>query len=306
MAGKLTIVLPGLGVILSQEIITGRLPTSLKQILKHGKKTPQPGSLDRCLFELYSQTPLSGTDLPDMALAGEDASIGVSPCYLRADRDQLRLFGPDSLGINTREAQALIALIQPLFDGDLTLESADKWRLSYTEPPQATFTALADVVGKNVQPYLPAGEQASSWIRLWNEIQMVLHECEINEQRALAGKPPINSVWFWGLGEFEADRRRWQHVMGDYPLLTELSNRVGLSCQPSPIEMGALVRGNYLRLMPEFSLEQDIESQLAALEQTVFKPIMQQLKWRKCSQASFVFPELARYEVSTLSAWKQW
>jgi hypothetical protein len=36
---------------------------------------------------------------------------------------------------------------------------------------------------------------------LLNELQMLLHQHPVNEQREEQGRPTINSLWFWGNGE---------------------------------------------------------------------------------------------------------
>jgi len=40
--------------------------------------------------------------------------------------------------------------------------------------------------------------QPVQWRRLQTEIQMVLHQHEVNEEREQQGLQPINSVWCWG------------------------------------------------------------------------------------------------------------
>ncbi len=303
---SLTVIIPGLAPLLSQELAASLLPKQLKKILKHGKETPDEATLVRHLFRLFSKAKMESNDLPDIAMSGIGSGIRLSPCYLRADRDQLRLFGPEQLALTESEATKLIAFIQPLMPAELTLDTADKWHLALPEAPKADFTALADVVGRAVQPYLPQGDEARDWIRLWNEVQMQLHECPLNEQRASAGKLPVNSVWFWGLGDFEPAINRWNSIAGEQDALFDLARSVNLTVHPLEREVSHLSRGNHLWLLPEFSLEQDIETQLADLEKTVFEPVMAALKWRKTSTASFVFPELARYEITPMSAWKSW
>ncbi len=301
---SLTIVLPGLATLLSQEVAVSLLPKQLKKILKHGCKRSDNATLTRHLFRLFSETEIRGNDLPDSAMSGIKTGIRISPCYLRPDRDQLRLFGPEQLSLTTSEATKFIALIQPLMPAKLTLNTAEKWSLALPEVPEARFTALADVVGRAVQPYLPQGDAASEWIRLWNEVQMQLHDCLMNEQRVLEGKLPVNSVWFWGLGDFEPAIGRWDSVSGEQDTLFELAKSVDLTVQLLDKEISLLSNGNHLWLLPEFSLEQDVETQLADLEKTIFEPIMIALKWRKISKLSFVFPELAAYSMTPLSAWK--
>ncbi len=307
MADKsLTVIIPGLAPLLTQEIAAGLLPKHLKQSVKYGKRTAEKATLSRQLFSLFSKHALQGNDLPDIALSGINTGIRVSPCYLQADRDQLHLFGPEQLAITPTEAAALITLIQPLMPAQLKMEEVDKWHLSLPEQPAVALTALADVNGRAVQVYLPAGEAATSWIQLWNEIQMVLHECAINTQRIAEGKLPINSVWFWGKGAFEAATERWASVSGINDDLSRLAIFAGVTVQPTASKLHDLTAGKHLMLLPTISLEQDIESQLIDLENTIFKPVMAALKWRKLSRVRFVFPELAYYDATLFSAWKFW
>ena len=38
------------------------------------------------------------------------------------------------------------------------------------------------------------------WYKLLNEIQMFMHQHEVNQQRMQSGLLAINSLWFWGAG----------------------------------------------------------------------------------------------------------
>jgi len=40
-----------------------------------------------------------------------------------------------------------------------------------------------------------------NWQVIQNEIQMLLHSSEINQQREIAGHKPVNSLWVWGGGQ---------------------------------------------------------------------------------------------------------
>ncbi len=48
--------------------------------------------------------------------------------------------------------------------------------------------------------YVPPMESATVYHRLTGEIQMTLHEHEVNQRRLAAGDPEINSLWVWGGG----------------------------------------------------------------------------------------------------------
>jgi hypothetical protein len=65
----------------------------------------------------------------------------------------------------------------------------------------ATAAVPASVVdGVEPDEYMPKGEQAASYLTLTSELQMSLHDHEVNQRREAEGLLPVNSVWLWGGG----------------------------------------------------------------------------------------------------------
>ncbi len=62
-----------------------------------------------------------------------------------------------------------------------------------------------DIIGKNVQPYLPGTNgKADAGKQLWHltgEAQIVLKNHPVNVKRKKDGKPMANSIWLWGEGK---------------------------------------------------------------------------------------------------------
>lgn len=52
----------------------------------------------------------------------------------------------------------------------------------------------------DLETAMPAGADSRELRRLMTELQMVLHEHPINENRARTGLPAANAVWLWGAG----------------------------------------------------------------------------------------------------------
>jgi hypothetical protein len=48
--------------------------------------------------------------------------------------------------------------------------------------------------------FLPTGEHTVMHRNILSEIEMSLHEHEVNERRIAEGKQPVNSLWLWGGG----------------------------------------------------------------------------------------------------------
>ena len=54
--------------------------------------------------------------------------------------------------------------------------------------------------GVDMAEVLPEHPAAAAWKRLMTEIQVELHQADVNAQRRAQGRGEINSVWFWGAG----------------------------------------------------------------------------------------------------------
>jgi hypothetical protein len=64
----------------------------------------------------------------------------------------------------------------------------------------AHYPHILSVLGKTANPYIEQSRQILPWYKLLNEIQMFMHQHEINQQRMQRGLLAINSLWFWGAG----------------------------------------------------------------------------------------------------------
>jgi hypothetical protein len=70
-----------------------------------------------------------------------------------------------------------------------------------SERPFTTATvAPARVHGDCPDAQLPGGAAGSTCRRLVSEIEMALHEHEVNREREAGGHQPVNSLWVWGGG----------------------------------------------------------------------------------------------------------
>ncbi|HEX7719225.1 MAG TPA: hypothetical protein VF389_05415, partial [Woeseiaceae bacterium] len=54
--------------------------------------------------------------------------------------------------------------------------------------------------GHSPDAFVLAGPAPTKHDALQSELQMCLHECDVNRQRAMAGQLPVNSLWLWGGG----------------------------------------------------------------------------------------------------------
>ena len=301
----LILVLPDYAALLSQEINAGLIPAALKTIQRLGKKTHWEAGLTRTLFSLFSKHPLE-MDLPLLSvLKPELAAQGgilMSPCIVQPDRDTLRLFSLAEDTLTESESMALLAHIKPLLApmrGQLI--DAATWALL---PPSGEtigavkFNALTDVAGQSVTDFLPQGADAVRWLSLWNEIQMSLHDCPVNQQREQDDKPSINSIWFWGQGGFNPTDNRWQHVAGAAPYLIELVKASGTGISTSIPH----ISGAKLTVLSPLSMV-DSTAQLAELT-NILTNALAELRWGKLRQLTVIVPTRARFTLSPRTMWR--
>lgn len=61
------------------------------------------------------------------------------------------------------------------------------------------MSAVYSIYGRDIKHFLPQGEDARFWLRVFNEVQMFFHEY-INEEDRIFNNQLLNGFWFWGAG----------------------------------------------------------------------------------------------------------
>ena len=138
------------------------------------------------------------------------AWLRADPAYVRPDINGARLLAcGEALRLDRHDVAALLPALRPLFgDAGFPLDAPDPHRW-YLQLPRGArlpnFVAPADALGADLFDQLPgvgdeAGPEGRRWRALLSEAQVVLHNHPHNAARIAAGKPPVNSLWFWGAG----------------------------------------------------------------------------------------------------------
>jgi len=162
---------------------------------------------------LRSAFAFPGTTLPVAALTRSiDASdaagtlwLRADPCHVMVDAVAVRMLAWGNMGLSSEECTELARALRPLFgDAGFPLEVAtpDRWYLRCPRGARLPqFADPADVLGADLLPHFPRGENERQWRHLLNEAQVILHNHPVNERRVQRGQIAANSVWFWGAGE---------------------------------------------------------------------------------------------------------
>jgi hypothetical protein len=213
MRHKLSLVVPGLCGPVPASADLENLARPLVELLSQARREKTVGKDSSSqladLFGLKTDRPLSSAALSMLGYGNEPGDacwIHADPVNLQADMDRAILSDSQALAIRPDEAEQLVKEINNHFAvDDLAVVIADEnnWFIRLDDCNLHT-TPLNKAVGRNINHLLPTGEAAARWKPLLNEIQMLLHMSDVNQQREDRGMVPINSLWLWGEGALPA------------------------------------------------------------------------------------------------------
>lgn len=230
---------------------------------------------------------------------GDDFWFRADPIHLLADRDQLRLLGPETLDLDRDEAGQLVAAFNDYFHDDgleLVAPLPDTWFLRCSTPPRVDpvpLHAARDVPLGSVQP---RGEDASWWQARLNEMQMLLHGHAVNRERERQGRLLVNGIWPWGGGVLPRVSGQWDTVLSDEPLVRGLGVAAGLAVEPWSDEaepvLQAAEAGPTLAVAPELPAVRDGESfqaweaEVHGFSEAWAAPLERALRQRRCTSVT--------------------
>ena len=89
---------------------------------------------------------------------------------------------------------------------------------------------MADIIGRNLDLFLPQGPDSRGWRGLLNETQMLCHGLALNDARMARGASPLSGLWFSGGGLLpDAVVSPIARLVGDCPLARGLFQLGGAS-----------------------------------------------------------------------------
>ena len=181
-----------------------------------------------------------------IALAGESGPrpgewLRADPVHLRIEGDSVVVHDPSVLELDRGEADALAASLQAHFGADgLRFHALDphRWYVEVPEGERPRTVALEEVRGRDAFGRLPTGGASINWRSAITEAQMVLSANDVNARREIEGRPPANSVWFWGEGATpERLERPYVLVQAADPFARGLARLSGAELQAPPASL---------------------------------------------------------------------
>ena len=183
-----------------------RLPWAERWVARAAPQRVALRGLDAWLTRAFAVPEPSG--IAAITLAADDQPrpgnwLRADPVHLRIGQDAVALHDAAVLDVTPAEAAALVAALQAHFESDgleFLAPAADRWYVRVPDGEVPATTPLANALGRNVFGLLPKGSGRINWASALTEAQMVLASHAVNAAREEAGRPAINSVWFWGEG----------------------------------------------------------------------------------------------------------
>ncbi len=239
-----------------------------------------------------------------------DAADAEGACWLRADPAHIRpgingatlLACGDALALTGEEAEALLRPLRPLFgDAGFPIDAPvpSHWYLRLPREAQVpVFAEPAEALGADVFEHLPEGDAGRRWRALLSEAQVILHNHPANAARAAAGKPPVNSLWFWGGGVLP-DRVSSPHarVQSDDEPARALAHG---AAQAEPLPPG------YVRPAQDLLADLRPARDLAALEQAWLLPALRDIASNALDRLQLDFADGHVVDFARGQRWRFW
>jgi hypothetical protein len=286
-------------------------------------------SFEALLFALMGAEVDEQEDLPvaavtrvlDLGVVDNGWWMRADPIHLAPRRDQLIASDSYALDITQAEAAPLAAEIMETYIADgwtLKAPRPSRWYLKPPRTPRITTTALPEIVGRDIHPYLPRGSEAKAWHTILNEIQILLHTARVNELRERAGKLAVNSLWFWGGGRLPTIKAKgWSSLWSVEPVSLGLARLSEVPSQSLPHsfdewQRAAAREGSHLVVLDVLrpaALYRDLlhwSQAMQQLEQDWFAPLWRSLKRRELDSVTLLGDAGVSFHVDSSMARRWW
>ena len=327
---NLTLLIPGLfgPDTKYREDVAPKLDALEMLLARSDHKTDLSPSLYRALFGLTDFALDPARDVPVAVLTRltddneppQGSWMRADPVHLRPERDGLVLMDSFVLGLSRHDSLAIAVEVNKVlshYGWTLEVPTEDRWYIRMDEVPDLTTTELPLVVGKDIRRLLPQGVDARKFHAVMNEIQMQLYACDLNQLRESRGELPVNSVWFWGLGDlpdnFSGD---WTVVFTDDLVVRGMATMTGSPWYPATADLDTVIdtcaaEDNALVVLQHSQTPAQYQNlmlwhqALESLENAWFRPALDLLRKRRINRLT-ILTEGHRFNTSWLGLKRFW
>jgi len=247
-------------------------------------------------LRLWGQT----GDRPNVWVAAAD------PVHLEARLDHLCLYALKGAQWPGSDLRAIFDFLQKSLGDDTSFAFVRIGNFGYLRGDEAMATAMvsaAAIDGQEPDAFMPSGESAAGYHRLSGEMQMCLHDHEINLRREAQGLMPVNAVWFWGGGKApQKTVQKLPPLFGDDPLFKGYwESRTGVT-EPWP--------GNFARCLDiaikDLVVVTPASSKGGDLLAAYFEELRELLKTGRLNKLVLLFRDGLTAEVGRFDAFRLW
>jgi hypothetical protein len=158
---------------------------------------------------------------------------------------------------------------------------ADRWYVHCARELQVITYSPHGGFATRLYDIMPQGTDGPDLRRLMTEVQMVLHEHPVNQQRAQRGVPALNALWFWGAAQLDlVAEQATQRVLSNHPYVRGLCEHLHLEYWPLPADAQAVLSVDahqQLLVLPELMLPQLEAIWLQPLQSALQRGVIEQL-----------------------------
>ena len=299
----------------------------LKQLLSKSQKQPI-NDLQTWLCNKYNLPGDYDNSAYLMALADGIAStkdsedtlwLRADPVMLSATHNGIVCRGNRVLDVNDEERDSLELLINDYFKESsivLKLSNSRQGFIKYNQNTGCKCTPLLDVIGQDISHRLPSGENEAFWNGLLTELQMLLHNCEVNQQRMRKGQPTISGLWLWGQTRCPNLPKPNTVVQtlytDDSSLSGALDKPTNIKQLASKFELSSLTNGDITVYVSEFEdayLQNDLEGWQYLYQQWLVNwliPAIESIDNNNLSEIVLITNDGFSYHYNSLSSWCFW
>jgi len=277
------------------------LPSLEKLLSRSNKLQTQPQEIEAWLCKTFNVTKQQDWPIAPIMLHSDSAEpvktdkdywVHADPVHLRIEQNHIMLADSQAFQITTDEAKEFTNEINKVLGKDnwaLLPLHPKRWYIRIKETPKMSTYALSQVTCRNINNFLPSGKDSVAWHKIFNEIQMFLHEHSLNQARERRGELAINSIWFWGGGHYpQSIKSPYTKIWSNNELTRALSLASGTEHSKLPLDATSLqylnISGNHLLMLDtllgkaQYRDAYSWRENLTELEKNWFAPLYAALK----------------------------
>lgn len=217
-----------------------RLP-ALEAWLARADASREPGTGSAWLLRqwgLEANAPVAALMLAADGGPREGAWLFAEPVHQRVEQGALILHDAGVLELTREEADEAVGALNAFFAADglaFVAPAPDRWYVHVAPGELPRTVPIEEALGRNPFGMLPEGGSRLNWRSIFTEAQMLLAPLAFNAAREAAGRPTLNTVWFWGGGEYPtALPRPFASVAATDALARSLALASGCAVQVPP------------------------------------------------------------------------